>query len=489
MQRVRYPSVIPWSESPIVRTILAARDDLLSINAPGFKSIVVVTDGDDNRFAEDRIKNPQGKDVPTALKESFRDTEIQLNVVGFRPGSTAEMNRMDSQYGVISQLPVPGRFYYVDDAAEIVSNIRSALHRELTFRIVGEDEQPIPPISARQVLISRPEANIRWFPTPLQPGGYKIVVQADQMLPIRPPSLALNFGDLLLVNLVGGEGQLGFERGLYAKEFYPFSPSAFDSRNRWRLTVLQNQKTPTGTLQILVAMERQPDPKETTLRLIRPRDIWFELAAGPENTNQVPIRWTEREGYPVPTWTIEVPDWPGKADAGNPLRPMLRAWWFEDSEAPPARILRSSEDFELDSRIDSQRTIAVGADSVTIESVGIEEQVVQVDDQISEKKPCLVVRLSYRERPFRVRPAGLSFVGAEHRCYLTARRYTGVFWTKTRDEVLNAIRQLRLELIGRDDFQEACRRNGTTIEMLLESPRAEETLPLPVGPSPTLVPP
>jgi hypothetical protein len=484
MQRIRYPSVVPWSESPIIRTILAARDDLLSINSPGFKSIVVVTDGDDNRWAEDKIKNPQGKDVPTALKEAFHDTEIQLNVVGFRPASTAETDRMNSQYRAVSQLPVPGRFYYVDDAVEIVSNIRAALRRELSFRIVGEDEQPIPAISARQVLISRPQANIRWFPTPLQPGGYKLMGQADQRLLSRPASLALNFGDLLLVNLVAGEGRLGFERGLYATEFYPFSPSAFDSRNRWRLTVLQNQKTSTGALEILLAMERQPDPKETTLRLIRPRDIWFEMATGPETADLVPIRWTEREGYPVPTWTIEAPDWPGKADAGIPLRPMLRASWFDDSEAPPVRILRSSEDFELDSRIDSHRPIAVGADSVTIESVGVEEQAVQVDDQRKEKKPCLVVRLSYRDKPIRVRPAGVSFVGAEHRCYLAAKRYTGIFWTKTRDEVLNAIRQLRLELIGRDDFQAACRRNGTTIELLLEGPRAEETLPLPIGPSP-----
>ena len=124
MQKIRHPSIVPWSESPIVRTILAARDDLLAINAPGFKTIVVVTDGDDNRFAEDKIKNPRGKDVPTALKEAFQDSDIQLNIVGFRPAGTAEMNRMNTQYEVLSHLPVPGRFYYVDDVAEIVANIR-----------------------------------------------------------------------------------------------------------------------------------------------------------------------------------------------------------------------------------------------------------------------------------------------------------------------------------------------------------------------------
>ena len=124
MGRIRYPSIVPWSESPIVRTILSAREDLLSLNVPGLKTIIVITDGDDNRFTEDRVKNPQAKDVPTALKEAFQDTEIQLNVIGFRPTDSAEMERMNSQYQVISQFPVPGRFYYADNVAQIVSNIR-----------------------------------------------------------------------------------------------------------------------------------------------------------------------------------------------------------------------------------------------------------------------------------------------------------------------------------------------------------------------------
>ena len=91
--------------------------------------------------------------------------------------------------------------------------------------------------------------------------------------------------------------------------------------------------------------------------------------------------------------------------------------------------------------------------------------------------------------PFGFVPPACALSGAEHRSYLTAKRYTGIFWTKTRDEVANAVRQLRLELIGRDDSEAACRRNGTTIELLLESPRADEALPLPVGPAPLPNPP
>ena len=124
-----------------------------------------------------------------------------------------------------------------------------------------------------------------------------------------------------------------------------------------------------------------------------------------------------------------------------------------------------------------------------IESVGIEEHTVEAADRVREKKPCLVVRLSYKQRPFWVRPTGVSFVGAEHRCYLTAKRYTGIFWTKTRDEVQAALRQLRLELMARDDFQAACRTDGTWIELLLDAPKTDDARPLPIEAVPVQLPP
>ena len=60
----------PWNESPIVHTIMQAREDLRDV--AGFKTILVITDGMDNRFDKDREINPRKKDVPTFLRKNVR---------------------------------------------------------------------------------------------------------------------------------------------------------------------------------------------------------------------------------------------------------------------------------------------------------------------------------------------------------------------------------------------------------------------------------
>jgi hypothetical protein len=481
MSQLRFPATLPWSESPIVRTVLAARDDLLGLGgASGQKSILVITDGDDNRFAQDKIGNPTGKGVRDALQEGFRDTGIQLNVVGFRPASRVEQERMASQFGVVSDLQVPGRFYYVDNLEQLVASLRRATRRELAYRVVGEDENPVPGISPREVLISRPSANIRWFPEGLPPGGYKLAAVVDRL---RTKSIALDHGDLLLVNLLDGDRPISFERVLYAKEFYPFAPSAFDARNRWRLTVLRNRRMPGGAVQMLVALERQPDPGESILRVIRPKEIWFEVATGAETPRPVSLRWSEREGFPAPTWALELPDWPAAQAGGSQAASVLRAWWRDAADAPPVRILRAIEDFPVGPGPHPEQKLTAGRSTFTLESIGIEDHVVEVADQARQARPCLVVRMAYQGQPIRVRPDHVSFVGAEHRCYLEAGRYTGIFWTTTRDEIPD-LPKLRLEVIGREDFRTQCRNDGTSVELVLDAPGTEETLPLSAEPLP-----
>ena len=57
----------PWNESPIMRTLLFARDDLKLIR--GSKTVVVITDGHDNRFEQDKELTDRFKDIPTLLRD------------------------------------------------------------------------------------------------------------------------------------------------------------------------------------------------------------------------------------------------------------------------------------------------------------------------------------------------------------------------------------------------------------------------------------
>ena len=128
----------PWDESPIMRTILRARDDLLALGDVGFKSIVVVTDGDDNRFANDQLLNPKGKSIPEFLSEAFRDGKVQLNVVGFRAPNEATAAKLKEQFQAIAKLPVPGRFYYVEEFDRLELNLTTMMRQEMTYRVRNE---------------------------------------------------------------------------------------------------------------------------------------------------------------------------------------------------------------------------------------------------------------------------------------------------------------------------------------------------------------
>ncbi len=126
----------PWDESPIIRTILRARDDLLALGDIGFRSIVVVTDGDDNRFAQDQLLNPDGKSIPEFLSWwTFRDGKIQLNVVGFRLHRSGDRSEAEGAIPGDLKLPLPGRFYYAEDLDRLEINLTTMMKQEMTFKV------------------------------------------------------------------------------------------------------------------------------------------------------------------------------------------------------------------------------------------------------------------------------------------------------------------------------------------------------------------
>jgi hypothetical protein len=89
MGRVESPKLIPWNESPIVRAMLLARDDLRE--ASGFKTLLVLTDGKDNRFEKDAEINRAKKDIPTAIRDAFSASDIEINVVGYKVADAEEV--------------------------------------------------------------------------------------------------------------------------------------------------------------------------------------------------------------------------------------------------------------------------------------------------------------------------------------------------------------------------------------------------------------
>jgi hypothetical protein len=475
MAEIRYPRVEPWNDSPIVRTMIRARDDLLRLTDSGLKTLVVITDGDDNRFESDPLRGGGGKDIAAFLRESFKDTGIQINMITVPLTDPALVQKLQTQFRVIEELPVAGRFYDADRPVDLVTSLRTVFRQELTYRVVGEDRRPIPGISARDVTVSRLDADDIWCPWPLPAGGYRVQVHGDRP---QEADVALDGGDLLLLTLGDRGGAPTFTRGLFAQEFYPNQPAQTDRAFRWRLTALQNQLVGDRSLRLLATLERLSDESEGVLRLARPREVWFEVAPGEDVRGDVVLRWGNREGYPAAAWGLEVADWPRAPGTDEPARPTLRAWWREALPAPPDDTLAGVKPIDVRLPLDRDRNVELPSGTVVIRGVQVEDHAVEVAAGDFRRVPCLVVRLSYpKGKPVWVSPRGINAVGWEHRFYRSADSYTGLFWTQTRDEAFTTVD--RLELVGLDTFKRACEGEGGFIELPLDAPRSGSTPPPP----------
>ena len=277
MTRIRYPALEPWNESPIVRTMLMARDDLM--NQPGFKTLLVITDGMDNQFATDPTWNKEKRSIPTALMENFAGSDIEINVVGYKVVSQ-EQERARQQFQVIETLPQPGRFYTVTQSEDLAGTLDRALRKRLRSWVEGTDNVLAPGMSAAGMQIGLDATGDHWLPSGLAPGGYKLVLDANGRL---EKSIAFNRGDLLLVKLVETGREIVAERVVFSARGL-----RLEARRRGQGLApgrAQNHRRPDGGLRMLATLEKAFDPRETSLQVIRPREVWFELRPWPETRN------------------------------------------------------------------------------------------------------------------------------------------------------------------------------------------------------------
>jgi hypothetical protein len=453
MAKLDYPALIPWNESPIVRTLLMAKEDLRT--ATGFKTILVLTDGMDNRFEKDRQWNPQGKSVPAALRDAFRDSDVQVNIIGFRV-QTPEEEKAREQFEVIEHFPVPGRFYLVRQEPELAGTLDKALRQRLRYWIDDADNVPVAAVPAAGLDVSRSGANDQWLPGGLAPAGYRLRVYAPGRL---EKDVELDPGDLLLVRMAfrnpGESGGLVFERVLFSRADYAWRPAREVAG--WRFAVLQNQQTEAGGLRMLYTLEKLFNRRESILQQIKPREAWFDVAAVPGAAAPFAVRWGNQPGYPAPAWRLDVPEWP------VPARPAPRVWWNPDQDTPWAVRLDRGRDFDGPSEL-AGRALQVEGDAVGLENVRVEEHVVETQPGVRTAQKCLVVRLVYAPgRPLWAQVGGVNPAGQEHRFYQSANRYTGLFWPVTEAEAEKNL--ARLGLLSLTAFKRTAEQRGFTLEM------------------------
>ncbi|MFO0876421.1 MAG: vWA domain-containing protein [Gemmataceae bacterium] len=401
----------PWNESPIARAVLRAREDLLKVD--GFRTLLLLSDGDDNRFATDREANPDREAIPDVLRRRLADTGITLHVVGFAGKDGQPEASLVNNFGFTTTRIPPGVVATVSKPDAVLAALRqtmpAGLRYELTEASLGDER-------GERIEVSREGENDRWNLTTGGRDGYRLrvpLLNFDRRMTLRP-------GDFALLRL--DDGPFGWRRLTWSRQD-AFSLRPAVQTGGWRAAVLQEQTLGERAMQMLLTLE-QESPRSADPGQVYPGAVWLELQ--PTASKERPaVRWGQLFGFPAPAYGIDAPGWPLGNDGPPP--PVLRAWWATPS-AQSSRLLRRPTDFTVLEELLGPQTI--GDEHFTLDRATVEEHWVQVQPGRREKRWCAVIGATYSiGQPVWVQPEGATPpAGQEHRHFLAAGRYVGLFW-------------------------------------------------------------
>ena len=195
---------------------------------------------------------------------------------------------------------------------------------------------------------------------------------------------------------------------------------------------IQNNDTRDGVHMMVSLEERDEKPigRENSVVMTRPHFVWFRASVPGAPNKTVPgLRFYPLANYPAPCYRLDYRHWP------EGVAPQLDVWW-NDRKLPEGDLVIRPDDKPLTQLV--ERSVEVQPlgqkkrTTVVVESITQERRpvVLQPGDKATKEVDCLIVRLRYPadEEPFFVQlPPGTN-VGAEHRFYTEAGKYTGIFW-------------------------------------------------------------
>ncbi len=462
--QARVQKLVAWNETPIVRSMVRAMEKLQE--HLGLKNLVILTDGQDNRFEKNGLKwdkelNPGGKlTIPKYLEKTYKDTDVAIRVIGFQlpPGELDEVKR---QFKVpLERLRTKGRFFDVSKTADLIEALRASLKQRLFFTLEEGSSGRLVKKYRQGVDISELGANSHW--ADLDPGYYWVNVERTQLR----QKVKIDRGDRLRLDLYGKPSGLFVFQPDPVENAYPgarYLRKAAAAKD-WLVTVLQNQGLQReDAVQMTVAIEKLSDREfdgTGTLSQVTPGLILFRVTP-PAGTKALPtLRFHPLADYAAPTWNLQVRPWRQSA------APVLEAFWSID-EPKTAIVLRKNTHFDntlkpLPAAADLEVSLGnkQGPARVQLLTLGVEDHEVDTYDGKRRQVKCFVVRLRYppgKENEVLVQLPGYEG-GQEHRFYSRAGKYTGIFWEYTEQQARQQIETL--SVIGVEAFREAARRSG-----------------------------
>jgi hypothetical protein len=451
--KLNYPSIEPWNESPIARALLKAKRDLADV--PGFKTIVAITDGGDNRYEKDEALKAKSKNFAVFLRDEFDKGDVLLNFLSFPPVGLDE-TRGRRELKTIETVTPAGKVYDIHETDKLIEVLGSMLKQRLNYFVDYQGKNvTVDGTPSEGLDVSPSGQNYRWIGKGLPPGGHKLHVDVNGRV---EKSILLHRGDLLLADLVETPTGYTFERFLFSSEF-PWKRSLENGNRQWKMSVLQNQLGPRKDLEMLVGLEKTVDRKETLLEQIKPKDVWLEVTPAAGQGPTPPVRWSYLAGYPAPAWAVLSPAWPTDTPA------KVQMWWNPDEPARAAADVIVGE-------IQGDRDRAVflpGEPPVSIESVRIEKHYVETSPGVLGPRHCLVVRITHAAgRPVIARLQGFDPAGSETRIYSQVDKTASLFWFDPDIDPTGRLPELmasRIRLISIAAFKDEARRRGYWLEI------------------------
>src|SRR5262245_42297906 len=250
----------------------------------GFKTMLVLTDGVDTHFRDDRQLQQLagGKDYVPLLQSTFDEkSDVVVNVIGFQV-SPDEAKEADEFKKAIEGLPVPGKYFPAESVEQLTDLLKQSMVRRLRY-LVDRDGVPPPGMPEEGLDISGEDTNPQWSPglkEALYTGRVKLNRSVERQI-------SLGRGDYLLLNMVPEGNGFVFERDLFgdpgvkSKVKAPWNIRS-KPQNDWLLAFHQNRYTKESELEAMVTLEDLRNrivPRGGRIQQSKPRIVWFSLTS------------------------------------------------------------------------------------------------------------------------------------------------------------------------------------------------------------------
>lgn len=479
MERLRGEE--PAGVSPILQYARAAKNALVERTPTGLRTLLVLTDGDDNEWdgavpdnAPIAVQQKHNQSVHDGVMSEFGGGDVSISMLLFHT-SKRERDNAEAQFGVLNRLPKNNGLWLDTDFGhggftekaqqELLAHLRQALRPRLVLIHDGARQDASPFVHFFRP--NEPTYLFDWT-KPMPAGDYQAILyrQVGKSLKLAPD-------DQLLIRLQRTNPGDRRSPVTLVREVWGNLPQyRLRSRQAQRdtlATVMSSRLVAKmdGFLDLFFTVENTVDRGEQRgfLQQVRPGFTWVEVqpegskpgAAMPE------LRWGNLSPYPAPAWDAWLPNWPStsKEQGKRPMKPRLMIWSLSEDAA--ADLKPGWINYQPGQSDGLKALRGVSKDLPTGENVVIEDIIKEPHDVVVGKEPnetprletkdCLVVRLHYSGDE----PVWADLLdhrgGSEHRFYRKAHMATVFLWGGQVDSLGTGTVPFRLNLRSISDVK------------------------------------